>query len=61
MHDPRRRRRRAGKVGLLTLSVGRFAEMYKPLGAFIEIYAPVLGVPEQVQVHKLSRGLQASD
>lgn len=45
------------KVDLLTLSVellGRFAETYKPLDAFIEIYAPVLDVLEQVQAHKLS-------
>ena len=51
------------KVDLLTLSVdllGRFAEMYKPLGAFIEIYAPVLDVLEQVQAHKLSPVFQVS-
>ena len=51
------------KVDLLTLSVdllGRFAEMYKPLDAFIEIYAPVLDVLEQVQAHKLSPAFQVS-
>jgi nucleolar protein 14 len=51
------------KVDLLTLSVdllGRFAEMYKPFGAFIEIYAPVLDVLEQVQAHKLSPVFQVS-
>ena len=52
-------------MDLLALSVdllGRFAEIYKPLDALtdIEIYAPVLDVLEQVQVHKPSRGLQAS-
>ena len=51
------------KINLLTLSLdllGRFAEMYKPLDAFIEIYAPVLDVLEQVQAHKLSPVFQVS-
>ena len=51
------------KVNLLSLSVdllGRFAEMYKPLDAFIEIYEPALDVLEQVQAHKLSSVFQVS-
>ena len=53
------------KLDLLTLSMdllGRFAEMYKPLDAFIEIYAPVLDVLEQVQVRvrRLSPVFQVS-
>ena len=49
------------KVDFLTLSMdllGRFAEMYKPLDASIEIYAPVLDVLKQVQAHKLSTVFQ---
>jgi nucleolar protein 14 len=51
------------KVDLLALSVdllGRFAEMYKPLDGFIEIYGPVLDVLKQVQAHKLSSDFQVS-
>ncbi|THH16411.1 hypothetical protein EW146_g4222 [Bondarzewia mesenterica] len=55
------RRDEQTKVDLLGLSIdllGRFAEMYKGLEAFIELYDPILSVLESIETDKLAEGLQ---
>jgi len=49
------------KVDLLGLTfdiLGRFADMYKALDGFIELYDPILSVLESVRSEKLPPGLQ---
>lgn len=49
------------KVNLLSLALdllGRFAEMYKDLDAFVELYDPILQVLENIKAKKLCDGLQ---
>lgn len=51
------------KVNLLVLALsllGRFAEMYKDLDAFVELYEPILQVLEKIKAKKLSDDLQVS-
>lgn len=51
------------KLNLLSLALdllGRFAEMYKDLDAFVELYDPILQVLEKIKAKKLCDGLQVS-
>lgn len=51
------------KVDLLALALdllGRFAEMYKDLDPFVEIYDPILQTLEKLKVKKLPQSLQVS-